>query len=385
MRSLAPPAPLRRDSSEGGKNKSEAVVAPTAAVDLESPYGVEASEAVLRALTRLVKGIAGGTLLASMTHGPSVALTAGGKDTGDVSRLLAIPAVLALLQIARATLRRGVASGVSLVVSGCAAAPDTSSSSTSSKEKLKPSTALLELTSEVQSLVTWGGSASGVPLSQIPSSSDDLSAIKATAAAAAAGKPIGSLRGAPSVQDAAWLLLEQLPFGGTTSLLLRKACAGAGVLELELTWPWSAAELQQPAVGGSNAATAAALPPLPIHMEALALSLQLHAAQNGWRYLLRGCWPSRLSVVIDIPASPGVSSFLAGDFLTLNDEAGASCGTSGSIEFPTVLERSASFERLTRIDTSPGFGALHVYPGFAASFDEVTAAVSAFFPEERLD
>ena len=77
---------------------------------------------------------------------------------------------------------------------------------------------------------------------------------QASAAAAAASA-------APAVQDAAWTLLEYLPLGGTTALLLRKAAAGAGVLELELTWPWAALEPTPDA--------------LPVHMESLILALQV--------------------------------------------------------------------------------------------------------------
>lgn len=377
MRSSTPP----RIESAGAEGKgSSATLPPYAEVDLESPYAVEASEAVLRSLARLLKGLSSGVLL------PASGASSNGGGT-IASRFLAVPSILALLQIARATLRRGVASGISYAAAGFAVAGDAGKTGSADKGQGKPSAALLELASEVQSVTTWGGRCAGVPLSQVPAAGDDTVAISAAAAAAVAGTPAADARCDPAVQDAAWLTLEYLPLGGTTALLLRKAGAGAGVLELELTWPWSGAD---PAPLGA----AADASPLPVHMEALALSLQLHAAQHGWRSELVGCWPSRLAVIVDVPAAPGVAAFIAGDFSVLAKDAGAALSSAASgnnhtlasgLDFPLLLERSASFDRLARVDTLPGFGALHVYPGFVASFDDVRAAVSAFLPAEHDD
>lgn len=110
---------------------------PRASVDLESPFAVEASEGALGLLARLVAGLADGSVLR-------------GAAGAAPSPLLA-PSLAALMRIARATLRRGVASGVSLAVAGFAAPPGGGGSS--DKVLLgagKPSAALLDLVSAVQ-------------------------------------------------------------------------------------------------------------------------------------------------------------------------------------------------------------------------------------------
>lgn len=236
---ITTPAPAK--PAGGAEAVPQPPVPPRASIDLESPFAVEASEGALELMTRLVRGLADGSLLAASDGTP-----------------LRGPALAAVLRIARATLRRGVAAGVSLAVAGFATAGSGGAGGARAASGAeKPSAALLDLAGAVQAVTTWGGLSAGVALSQIPATGGD-----------AAPQPSPPLQPAAAaadaaVQQAAWTLLEYLPLGGTTALLLRKAAAGAGVLELELTWPWAEREPTPDA--------------LPVHMESLVLALQVRS------------------------------------------------------------------------------------------------------------
>ena len=109
---------------------------PRASVDLESPFAVEASEGALGLLARLVAGLADGSVLRDAA--------------GAAPSPLLAPSLVALMRIARATLRRGVASGVSLAVAGFATPPGGGGSDKVLLGAGKPSAALLDLVSAVQ-------------------------------------------------------------------------------------------------------------------------------------------------------------------------------------------------------------------------------------------
>ena len=93
-----------------------------------------------------------------------------------------------------------------------------------------------------------------------------------------------------------------------------------------------------------------------------------------------------------MPAAPGAAAFVTGGLNALALEVGAGAWQVGAnhvlasgLEFPLLIERAAVFDRASRLDTLPGGGALHVYPSFVASFEDVEAAVLAFLPAERGD
>lgn len=162
MRSGTPPvASPAPQPTKPGTDAPPPPPPPRASIDLESPYAVEASEATLGHLALLVKGLAEGSLL----------LPQSAEGGGAGPSPLVAPTVAAALRIAHASLRRGVASGISLAQAGLAKPPTPESSAAGQggqRASSEPSSSLVDLASAVQSVTAWGGHSAGVPLSQIP-------------------------------------------------------------------------------------------------------------------------------------------------------------------------------------------------------------------------
>jgi len=155
---------------------------------------------------------------------------------------------------------------------------------------------------------------------------------------------------------------------GEKNAFLKTLASGAGTVEVTLNWPCE--ELD-----GDGAFMA---------LEAVLLQLQLAAQGAGWRCKLLGRWPAKAFLVIEVPGGDagGVADFIETTLPeTLASVDLAEWWSGGNDGLPLKLERSATWARTARMGYEPGIGAVRVYPGYVASFDDVVAGLNAFLPK----
>lgn len=247
-----------------------------------------------------------------------------------------------------------------------------------------------------------------------------------------------------AVQDAVWWALTRLgpPLllsSGERLACIRTALAGGpGVVELDVEWPrgdasrvvaaaptpgrpaplLTATQLASPAAVAAAADAQAEShphqPQLVGHTEALLVAAQLHARSRGWRCALRGAWPARARLVLEVPAfprGPGALSFCDstlpqlmaaagfggwalpdGLLVTGSVVGGGSCPGGGGAarsgargaggpastlcHLPFVLERCAAPDReaalaLDPVGPSELAGTVRAWPAGVASWEEV--------------
>ena len=194
-----------------------------------------------------------------------------------------------------------------------------------------------------------GGAVRGVP------EESTLRNPQGPSSAAAAGENTATATAAAASTDAV---------AASSSSSASSTVGVAGVLELECEWPHALGE-----GGGSGSSAAAGWwdPSTDAHfshipVDTLVLALQLHAKREGWRTQLLGEWPSRIALIVEVPACPGVHAFAQQTLPRLVEAAaGGACvwrwpvGCVAALSTPSIIssEPATTSATLTDAASSP--------------------------------
>lgn len=340
-----------------------------AGIDTEAPFALEPSAGAVAAMDGLMAHLAG----------PGHAATgAAGAAALDTDRLAA--ACAGVVRTAAANLRRVVVAGVSPASLGLGTEKATATGSGKEKDKKASSSSpspsvtlagpVINAVTSLARLSLWAGKAAGHRVAD---------GAPAATAGAGASASLPTVAASPVVQDAVWdfadltrglLALDENHAQARTGFL-RSLCGKGegGVVEVQSSWPCEEYD-------GDGALVA---------VETALLSAQLAAQAAGWRVRLLGAWPAKAWLVIEVPpatgsgeeATGGLADFVEGPLAEVFAQtdlgewwAGGACDS-----LPLKLERSAGWDRRARLAFEPGIGAVRVYPGYVATFEEVVAGV----------
>jgi len=279
----------------------------------------------------------------------------------------AASALAAAVRIATANLRRLHLSNVSPAALGLGASKAAGAGAGGKREKdtresVTLSAGLTGLHKTITSRAAWGGGAgAGRLVADGPPGGG-------AAAAASGGSAVWSL---PAVQEAVWQFGDatrplMLAGGKDDRLgLIKHVVKGGGVLELQLAWPSEALDADGAFVA----------------VETLLLQAQLAAKANEWRYRLYGRWPAKVYLVVEVPDEPGVVGFLEDEWAAMVASVDLTDWLAADGGFVVKPERAANWDRAARLGAeASSVGALRVYPGYVATFDDVCAALDKFLP-----
>lgn len=151
-----------------------------------------------------------------------------------------------------------------------------------------------------------GEGASGAAVVALPKPTSTLSALHATLVTISEDKSMPSAVRADAIEAIETGLDLFLPDPDARTERTLKLLTDDAVVEFQLAWPCNASDDD-----GKQ-----------IQFERLLLLLQFHCKRNKWKFRLLGRWPALVYLVVEVPASPGVATFLNQQLQGVCEQAG---------------------------------------------------------------